>query len=247
MKIAIIGLGHLGGALLEGLLKSGVSAGDIYAFVRADKVLSVRRRYGITSSDDINAVLAAADTVFLVTKSASFEELAKSIDRVTLERTTVVSFMAGVTFERIYELIGEVRLVRAMPSLAIAQCDGVTGYTSAPSEVEALFHRLGYAFEVAAADIEKVMAFSACGLGFAAYLIDAFSEAGVSLGFGAETSELIAAQTFRNAIERGGFKQTVKSVATPGGATEQGVKHMDANDAYGIVRGAVQAAYDRMK
>ena len=91
------------------------------------------------------------------------------------------------------------------------------------------------------------MAFSSCGLGFAAYLIDAFAEAGAKLGFSADVCEQIAAQTFRNAIDRGDWSNTVKAVATKGGATEQGILHMDASDVYGIVAGAVQKAYDRMK
>ena len=154
--------------------------------------------------------------------------------------------MAGVSFEKIISLIGNVRLVRAMPSLAIASCDGVIGYTAAPAEIRDIFNKLGYAFETTPENIEKVMAFSSCGLGFAAYLIDAFANAGQSMGFSPETSVRIAAQTFRNAVERGGFRETVRAVATPGGATEQGVLHMDENNVYGILERAVQRAYERM-
>jgi pyrroline-5-carboxylate reductase len=134
-----------------------------------------------------------------------------------------------------------------MPSLAIAVNDGVIGYTKAPAEVEKLLHGLGYAFEVPPEDIEKVTAFSGCGLGFAAYLIDAFKLAGEALGFSAEQAERIAAQTCKNAVERGAFAETVKKVATRGGATEQGVLLMDERKTYDIIAGAVNAAYDKMK
>ena len=41
--------------------------------------------------------------------------------------------MAGVTFEKIHAQIGsDFDLVRGMPSLAIAVCDGVVAYTKAP-------------------------------------------------------------------------------------------------------------------
>ena len=248
MKIGIIGFGNLGRSLAEGLLKSGVAAGDICV---CEKVTEVRdaahAKYGVHVTDDINVAVASSVVVFLTVKSYVFEELAPTVDRSLLSGKTVVSFMAGVSFDKIYAQLGPVDLVRGMPSLAIAACDGVVGYTKAPAAVEALFHKLGYAFEAAPEDIEKVMAFSSCGLGFAAYLIDAFAAAGEKMGFSPDVCARIAGQTFRNAIDRGDYKNTVKAVATKGGATEQGVLHMDASDTYGIIAGAVQKAYDRMK
>jgi len=90
------------------------------------------------------------------------------------------------------------------------------------------------------------MAFSACGLGYAAYLIDAFAVAGEEMGFSIEDAANIASLSFRNAVDRGGFKATVKAVATPGGATEQGVNYMNECDVHGIVVTAMEKAYARM-
>lgn len=249
MKIGIIGFGNLGHSLAEGLIKSGTASGkDICVCDKSPEVQALASgKYGLDVTADINTAISRSEVIFLVVKSYVFEELAPTIDKSLLVGKTVVSFMAGVQFENIYSLIGQVDLVRGMPSLAIAVCDGVVAYTKAPQAVVELFHKLGYAFEVAPEDIEKVMAFSSCGLGFAAYLIDAFAEAGEKMGFAPDTCAHIAAQTFKNAIDRGDYKNTVKAVATKGGATEQGVLHMDASNVYGIVAEAVQKAYDRMK
>ncbi len=249
MKIAIIGFGNLGRSLAEGLLKSGTaSGGDICVCDKAPEARALAAdKYGLIVTDNINHAVGSAQVIFLVVKSYVFEELAPGIDRDLLKGKTVVSFMAGVTFDKIYSLIGSVELVRGMPSLAISVCDGVVAYTKAPQKVADIFNRLGYAFEVDANDIEKVMAFSSCGLGFAAYLIDAFAAAGEKMGFAPDICEKIAAQTFKNAIERSDYKNTVKAVATKGGATEQGVLHMDASNIYDIMAEAVQKAYDRMK
>jgi len=90
------------------------------------------------------------------------------------------------------------------------------------------------------------MAFASCGLGFAAYLIDAFSTAGQAMGFSPDVAAQIAALTFKNACDRGDFRGTVKAVATPGGATEQGVLHMEKSKVFDIVAQAVRSAYERM-
>jgi pyrroline-5-carboxylate reductase len=249
MKIGIIGFGNLGHSLAEGLIKSGTSSGhDICVCDKSPEARALASgKYGLDTTDDVNSVIGRSEAIFLVVKSYVFEELAPMVDRSLLAGKTVVSFMAGVPLEKIRAQLGEVDLVRGMPSLAIAVCDGVVAYTKAPKSVEDIFHKLGYAFETAPEDIEKVMAFSSCGLGFAAYLIDAFAAAGEKLGFDHETCARIAGQTFKNAIDRGDYKNTVKAVATKGGATEQGVLHMDASDTYDIIADAVQKAYDRMK
>ena len=249
MKIGIIGFGNLGRALASGLAKSH-SAGEVEIFVceidPEARAAASGPPYNARASEDVNTVIGNSDVVFLTVKSYAFEELSPAIDRQKLDGKTVVSFMAGMSFERIFKLIGDVTLVRAMPSLAIAGCDGVIGYTKAPPTVADIFNKLGYAFETEPEDIEKVMAFSSCGLGFAAYLIDAFASAGLTMGFPPETAARIAAQTFRNAVDRGGFRDTVSAVATRGGATEQGVKHMDKSGVYETVAAAVGKAYERM-
>ena len=249
MKAGIIGFGNLGRALAAGLIKSGCAGpGDIFVCENAPEVRSLAEKapYSARASGDVNYVISETDVIFLTVKSYVFEEISPSIDRGLLAGKTVVSFMAGVPFDKIFSLIGEVTLVRAMPSLAIASCDGVIGYTKAPDTVADVFSKLGYAFETEPESIEKVMAFSSCGLGFAAYLIDAFAAAGQLIGFTSETAARIAGITFRNAVERGGFRDTVKAVATPGGATEQGILQMDESGIYDIVAQAMRKAYERM-
>jgi len=248
MKFGILGFGNCGRALASGLFLSGVAkAGDVYICdILPEARLHAENDYCSPTTDDVNVVISNSDILFLVVKGHSFEELADKIDKRKLAGKTVVSFMAGVPFEKIYSLIGDVTLVRAIPTLAMATCEGVTGYTKAPLAVVMVLNKLGYAVETTPERIETFTAYSSCGLGYAAYLMDAFISAGEAMGFSREEAEKIAVLTFKNACERGDFLNTVKAVATPGGATEQGVKYMNENSLYDIVAGAVQKAYERM-
>ena len=249
MKIGIIGFGNLGRALASGLIKSGSASGaDMFICEKYPQARAVAEGspFFAHASEDINYVIGNADVVFLTVKGYVFAELAAEIDRRGLVGKPVVSCMAGETFGKIHSLIGDVNLIRAMPSLAISFCDGIIAYTKSPPELVEIFSKFGYAFETEPDNIENVMAFSACGLGYAAYLIDAFAVAGEMMGFPVEQAAHIAKLTFNNAVERGSFKETVKAVATPGGATEQGVNYMDECDVHGIVARAVRKAYERM-
>lgn len=250
MKIGIIGFGNLGRSLASGLVMSGsAGAGDIYVCEKSSeaRAIATHEPYNAHASDDVNYVISNSDFVFLAVKGFVFEELSAEIDRRGLEGKPVVSCMAGETFEKIYSLIGNnVNLIRAMPSLAISFCDGIIAYTKSPPALVEIFGKFGYAFETEPDKIENVMAFSSCGLGYAAYLIDAFAVAGEMMGFSIEQAAHIAKLTFNNAVERGAFKETVKAVSTPGGATEQGVNYMNERNVQGIVAQAVQKAYERM-
>jgi len=249
MKFSIIGFGNLGKALAHALINSkSAKPEEIYIFDKSPEALALAKDnpFNLNALTNINLVITKSDFIFLALKGYVFEEISDQIDKTLLKGKTVVSFMAGETFENIYKHIGDdLTLVRAMPSLAIAFLEGVIGYTKAPPELSEVFHRFGYALETEPENVEKFMAFSACGLGYAAYLIDAFAVAGENMGFSVETAAEIAGLTFKNAVERGGFKGTVKAVATPGGATEQGVNYMDDCHVHEIVAQAIQKAYER--
>ena len=249
MKFGIIGFGNLGKAFAQALICTGeiskkeISVCDNSAEALAVAELASYQAYPVT---DINRMICDTDVICITVKGYVFEELYKSIDKKALEGKLVISMMAGETFEKIYSLIGEVHLARAMPSLAIATNEGVIAYTKIPEPVAAIFNKFGFAFEAEPDVIEKVMAFAACGLGYAAYLIDAFAAAGEEMGFSLETASHIAALSFKNAGDLGNFRDTVKAVATPGGATEQGVSYMDKCGVYTIVATAIEKAYERM-
>lgn len=249
MKIGIVGYGHLGHSLGSGLMMSGsAESGELCVCEPAGSPgAAAAAAEGIRVSADINDVIGASEVIFLTVKAAVFAEIAKTVDRAALDGKTIVSFMAGVPLAKLHEQIGDAEIVWAMPSIAIASCDGVIGYTDAPDKVVAIFERLGYAFRADEADIGKVMAFSSCGLGFAALLLDAFCSVGTYFGFSPEVSRQITEQTFKNAIALGDFRDTAAAVATPGGATEQGVNHINAADVHGIMQQAAQKAFDKMK
>ena len=247
MKIGIIGLGNLGRSLCSGLVRSGVSPDDIIAYNRTASVCeAVHEKFGIDASGDLCRTVASSDVVFLVVKGYVYEELSERIPSEAYSGKTVISFMAGVAPERLEVLCPGAEIVVAMPTVSIADCTGIVAYTRAPAPVAKLLQGLGYSFETSYDGVVKAAAYAACGLGFAAYLLGAYEDAGRSLGFSADDCSKITGMLFSTALKRGDFGKIVSEVATKGGATERGVCHMDETGVPQAVADAVRLAYEKM-
>lgn len=249
-KIGVIGFGNLGRAFVTGLLKSRLySKGEIIVCAKSEETLSyARRQAGVFATDDVRQVISECEFLFLSVKKNVFLELLPSIDQTELAGKTIVSFMAGMRIEEIQQVLGAgMEIVRAMPTLAIAEANGIIAYTPArDEELLALYRALGFAFETEEGDIEKVTVYSACGLGFAAYLIDAYIQSGVALGFDPLTSSRIAEMNFSSAIKRSDYETTMREVATKGGLTEYGFAHMTTNGVKNNIVAAVESTYRRI-
>ncbi|MFL0195725.1 pyrroline-5-carboxylate reductase family protein [Clostridium sp. WILCCON 0269] len=249
MKIGIIGFGHLGKALTKGLIyKKIVSKDEIFILAKSAKTKDIaQKEFGVQACSDINDIIEKANIIFWVLKGNVFVELSNDIQQ-DITHKIHVSFMAGMPITSIRQKLGDVFIIRAMPNIAIDRADGVIGYTKTNSTfVKKIFSELGYAFEIEEKDIEKVTAFSACGLGFAAYILNAFQKVGQAFEFSSEVSEKIVAKTFNNAIDMSDYEGTVNAVATKGGATEQGIICFTENNLNRIVSEAMNKAYDKMR
>lgn len=249
MNIGIIGFGHLGNALVKGLLfKKIVSKDEIYILAKSDASKdAAKKEYGIHVCNDINEIIKKSDILFWILKGDVFTAISDNISP-DINHKVNVSFMAGVPISLIQEKLGDVNITRAMPNIAIERADGIIGYTKTDNEfLKMIFCELGYSFVVEEKDIEKVTAFSACGLGFAAYILNAFQKAGEELGFPPEICEKIVSKTFISAIDMSDYEGTSKAVATKGGATEQGILCFEENNLNKIISDAMNKAYKKMK
>src|SRR5579885_2645987 len=102
-KIAVVGAGHMGRALIGGMLRGKLtSPKNITASRRSEDALAeLRRLHGIHAVVDNRKAVAGADIVILAVKpqmsGAVLGELASRISKKQL----VVSVMAGITTETI--------------------------------------------------------------------------------------------------------------------------------------------------
>lgn len=154
MKIAIIGTGNMGGAIMRGLIKSGTCRPeDFICTAKSETTLDKIRAYNpnIRTSHDNASAVAEADIIVLAVKPWLVEEVMEEIrPNLCKERQMIVSVAAGVTLSDLVryvepeygiieanricaEVVGEEPeafdepvIFRAIPNTAVEALCGVT-------------------------------------------------------------------------------------------------------------------------
>src|SRR3989304_5765565 len=130
MKLAFIGGGVMGEAMIGGVINKGLAKP---ADVAACDVLAQRRdhlssTYGITTADKPASVLETASIVVLAVKPQEFPAAARGLS--LKANQTVMSIMAGVTIAAIREALHHDAIVRAIPNTPAQGGEGLTGWTA---------------------------------------------------------------------------------------------------------------------
>src|SRR2546425_5398659 len=134
-KIAIIGGGNMGEALLAGFLAEGVATPkELWVTdVVADRLAALRQRYGVRTGSDNGEAAAWADVVILAVKPQAMDAVLDGLKDRLSERALIVSIAAGVPLSRITARLGGARkLVRGMPNTPRLVRAGGSGIAISP-------------------------------------------------------------------------------------------------------------------
>ena len=111
-KIGIIGFGNMGQAIAERIsLKYRV-------WVFEKDASKTKGLTGITVVSDILQLIKQSQAIILAIKPQDFEPVMAEIKN-NLQERIVISIAAGITTEYIQKVLGQVRVVRVMPNLAV--------------------------------------------------------------------------------------------------------------------------------
>ena len=256
MKIAIIGAGAMGGALAEGLLKSG--AAEPSELTIADPSEAALKRFensGASLTTDNSAAVANADTLFIVVKPWLVEQVIKGIlPDISGKRLTIVVIAAGVPSASISHWLAtdsnsDFTLFLAIPNTAIAVMQSMTFLVPAiagDTETKAmkdLFEKVGECIVTEERLLAAGTTLASCGIAYAMRYIRAATEGGVEIGFKAHDAQQIVQQTVKGAVAllqaTGNHPEAeIDKVTTPGGVTIKGLNEMEhAGFTSAVIRG----------
>lgn len=258
-KIAIIGVGNMGGAIVVGLLKSNfIDAANIFVSDRKESILQEMKERGVTIAKSNQEAAKNADVVIVAVKPYHVEQVLLEIKNELNTDKILISIVAGVGIEELGKMAGEnLPIFRVMPNTAIAlqeslTCISANGNTNSHKDyVLDLFNRLGKTVEIPEELMAAATVLSSCGIAFALRYIRAAMQGGIEIGFGAEMAQFITAQTVKGATElvlQTGHhpEREIDKVTTPRGVTITGLNEMEHKGFSSSLIQGVLASYKKI-
>lgn len=255
-KIAIIGGGHIGQALVEGFIKCGKVIGSQIIVANPSLAkLAHLKKHGVELISDNKVATVKADIVFLAVKPLTTGLVLKEINT-ALKRKTVISLAAVVSINDLKKHVENVEIVRIMPNMAIACNQGVIGLFGNgrnKNQIKQLLSVLGTVIEMEKEeDLDSLTLLSGCGPAIVSKLIEILANYGIKIGLSTNISQTLALQTFKGTtaiLEKSKLlpSQLIQSVSTKGGISEAILTTMLEQDLEVNFSQAMNAGYIKLQ
>jgi pyrroline-5-carboxylate reductase len=259
-RVAFLGTGNMGEALVKGLLRAGVATKEeiLCTELRPERQEEIRARYGVRVTGDSEKAVAEADIIVLSVKPQNMDELLEQIAPAIDHSKLVISIAAGISIAAIARKLGAgVRIVRTMPNTpalvgagATALARGAHATDADLQQAKALFEAVGIAHIVEEHHLDAVTGLSGSGPAFVFLVIEALADGGVKTGLARPAAMALAAQTVMGAaklvLETGEHPGRLKDqVTSPGGTAIAGVHALEQGGLRAALIAAVEAAAKR--
>lgn len=263
-SIAVIGAGHLGSALIRGLIKNGYAEQSIIVSNRNQTKLNrLVNELAVVPAHSNSKAVEAADILVLAVKPQFMQDVCMEIAASVQKKRPLIVSLAGVTeIEQIARWLGapDLPIVRAMTNTPMEFGKGTSALFANRMVcaehkllIEAIFNAVGSLFWL---DEEQLLAPLTAAIGSApAYVLlfmEALQKAAMSQHIPEQLAEQIAfdvvAGTAVLAKQSGrSFADLRAGVTTPNGITEHSLKELAIDDFFDDFKKVYQAASERIK
>lgn len=261
-KIAFIGSGAMGEAIIAGLIHQGLSRPEdlLIADLRAERVQELHEKYGVQPFTDNKQAVAGADVIILSVKPQGLSEVMKGLKGIIAADVLVLSIIAGAKVSKISKGLAHLAVVRSMPNTPAQISHGITGWFAAPAVSDAqkeiaknILGALGKQVPVSEEGyLDMVTAVSGSGPAYVFLFMEAMIDAGVHLGLARQAAEQLVIETIKGSVayyeaQKGqthlaGLRNQVTS---PGGTTAAAIYYLEKAGFRSDISRAMYAAYER--
>lgn len=242
-RIAIIGCGKIGEALLGGLINAGKPIRDLVVSERHPaRAQEIADAYGVLVTEPVDAV-EGAQVVFVTVKpddvDAAVRAFADADDSGDDERLTV-SMVAGVPASRFEALLpAGSPVIRVMPNTPMLVNEAMSaiaaGRYATPEQLETASRLLGTVGKVAVVPeklLDAATAIAGSGPAYIFLLAEAMIDAGVALGMTRQQAAEFTVQTVKGAgdlLAESGLSPTElrAAVTSPAGTTAAAIREFE--------------------
>ncbi len=258
-KLAVIGCGNMGQAIVRGLVHEGWAQKDEIIATNPDpeKAQALGRMLGIATDTDNTAAAKRAQTILLGVKPQLIKSALRDLRGHIKPSQLVISIAAGISTRFIEYYTGDAPVIRCMPNLAVtvgmgasAMCVGHNVEQTHVDQARSIFSAVGTVEVVPENLMDAVTGLSGTGPMYVFHMLEALSDAGVKCGLPRDVATRLAMQTLRGSAR---LAQTsdehpaaLKDQVTSPGGTAIAALHVLRKEAFSaIIMDAVEAATKR--
>jgi len=264
LKLCFCGAGSMAEAIVRGLLSAGLAEPASVTMLNrsnAARLMELKAKYGVSIAADEETrhrALRDADIIFLCMKPKDAAEALRGLSPALRDGQMLISVIAGLSIAAIEKLAGRrLPVARTMPNTSSTIGLGATGisFNDAASETQRalvlkIFEAVGVAHVVDESLLNAVTALSGSGPAYLYYMMEAMTDAAVSLGIPADTARALTVQTAlgaaRMVLETGEEPAALRrKVTSPGGTTQAAIETFERLDFRGAVAQAMRRAAER--
>jgi pyrroline-5-carboxylate reductase len=254
-RVAILGGGKMGEALISGLIRSGGRRADEIMVTnrREERALELAGKYGVTATLDNAEAAAWADVLVLMAKPQDTEALA----HVTAD-DLVISFAAGVRTsfveKHLPDVVPVVRVMSNVPVMVDEAMSVISAGSTATEEhlavTEELLGYVGKVLRLKEQHLDAVTATSGSGPAYFFLLAEAMIEACILLGLSRDVATELIIQTMLGSAkmlrDTGTHPVELREMVTsPGGTTIAAIRHLEEAGVRAAFLNAIDAACKR--
>ncbi|HUV53293.1 MAG TPA: NAD(P)-binding domain-containing protein, partial [Dehalococcoidia bacterium] len=139
MKIAFIGAGFMGEAIIAALLKQkSARPSEIYACdIDSTRLTAVGKKYKVNCASDVSKAIGNSDVIVLSVKPQALIAVLKDLKGKLKQGQLVLSIVAGARIDTIVKGLGHESVIRVMPNTPAQVGQGMSVWTATSAVTQA--------------------------------------------------------------------------------------------------------------
>jgi len=262
MKIAFIGGGNMGEAMLSAILDKGLSKprGISVSDIDEARRQHLEQKYRVAVMGDNRLAANRGEVVVLAIKPQNLAGVMAELSGRLKPAQLVLSIIAGTTIQTLSSGLDHNRIVRAMPNTPAQIGEGISVWTAT---AEVTKQQRGWASSILSAIgkeiyvddeeyIDMATAVSGSGPAYFFLFVEALVEAAVHIGLHRDVAQELVLQTMLGSghlIQKSGKQpaELRRIVTSPGGTTADALFELEKGGFANLLTKAVSAAYNKAK
>lgn len=249
-KLGFLGLGKMGSAILDGVLKVRIYKNYMVDFYAPSKDTQEKyKSIGLTLAKDERDLFVSSSIIILAVKPQKYDEVFAKLDGIDFSNKIIISLAPGKSISCLKNAFKNARIVRAMPNTAASINKAVTTIAYENNEeikeVYEIFACIGSCVIVKEErQIDELIPVNGSMPAYLFEFIKAFIECACEYGIDEETAKKLVVETIMGSCElllssKENIDILIDNVCSKGGTTIAGLDELRNNN----FRESIKACY----